>query len=94
MDLGEQSGAFTPMAKGQLGAPVVHIQGTFLMHARVSASKGAQPGARQAPARSASPSPRRGPDIADYPTNTMDDAVAYGVKKAILPAGRRMASVP
>jgi N-acetylneuraminic acid mutarotase len=79
VDLSEQSGPFDPMAKQAMkGAPVQHVKGTFSTHATLSPTKGAKPGAHQAPARSTSPYAAPWTDIADYPTDTMDDAVAYG----------------
>ncbi|HET8662828.1 MAG TPA: carboxypeptidase regulatory-like domain-containing protein [Nocardioides sp.] len=79
VDLSEQSGPFGPLAKKAMkGAPVQHIKGTFSTHAMFSTKQGAKPGARQAPARSTTPYAEPWQDIANYPTNTMDDAVAYG----------------
>lgn len=77
VDLSEQNGAFTPMADQAKGAPVQHIKGTFSTHAMATAKKSAT-GRYQAPARSTTPYAPPWMDIADYPTPTMDDAVAYG----------------
>jgi N-acetylneuraminic acid mutarotase len=83
VDLGEQSGQFTPMVKGAAGPPVVHIKGTFstrAMATRKGNLKGSQEGTKgiSTPSRTASPAAPPWTEIADFPTATMDNAVAYG----------------
>lgn len=91
VDLSEQNGAFTPMAKKALkGAPVQHVKGTFTTHAMVTANKGtAKSGAHryQAPSRSTTPYAPPWTDIADFPTPTMDNGVAFGDGKVYSIAG-------
>jgi N-acetylneuraminic acid mutarotase len=89
VDLGEQSSTFTPMVKGLEGAPVVHLKGTFSTKALVTQKKSAQSGTKgiQSPARTTTPAAPPWTDIADYPTPTMDNAVAYGDGKVYSVAG-------
>ena len=89
VDLGEQSGSFTPMAKSAKGAPVVHLKGTFTPKAMVTQKKAATPGTQgyQAPGRSTTPAAPPWTDIADLPSPTMDNAVAYGDGKVYTIAG-------
>jgi N-acetylneuraminic acid mutarotase len=89
VDLGEQNGAFTPMVKGTQGAPVVHLKGTFSTKALVTQDPAAKPGAKgyQAPSRTATPAAPPWTDIANFPTPTMDNAVAYGDGKVYSIAG-------
>jgi N-acetylneuraminic acid mutarotase len=76
VDLGEQSGQFTPMVKSAAGAPVVHVKGTFSTKA-MATQKVSRKGIAT-PSRTASPAAPPWTDIADFPTATMDNAVAYG----------------
>jgi N-acetylneuraminic acid mutarotase len=89
VDLGEQNGSFTPMVKGQKGAPVVHLKGTFTPKAMVTQKKSATKGSKgyQAPARSTTPAAPPWTDIANFPTPTMDNAVASGDGKVYSIAG-------
>ena len=88
VDLGEQNGAFTPLVRGP-GAPVVHQKGTFSPAAAVLAAKSPTTGAHgyRAPSRSATPAAPPWLDIADFPTPTMDNAVASGDGKVYSIAG-------
>ena len=85
VDLAEQSGAFTPMVKNATGAPVVHLKGTFTPKAMVTQQKSTK--GYQAPTRSATPAAAPWTDIADFPSPTMDNAVAYGDGKVYSVAG-------
>ena len=86
VDLGEQNGAFTPLVRGP-GAAVVHRKGTFTPKAMVTAKQAAGRKAYVAPERSATPAAPPWTDIADFPTPTMDNAVAYGDGKVYSVAG-------
>src|SRR4029078_7028431 len=77
VDLGEQHGAFTPLVRGP-GAAIVHRKGTFTPKAMVTS--GTAPSGKNyvVPQRAATPAAPPWTDIADFPTPTMDNAVAYG----------------
>ena len=88
VDLGEQSSTFTPMVKGLKGAPVVHLKGTFTAKAMVT-QRSAQQRAKgiATPMRTTTPAAPPWTDIANYPTPTMDNAVASGDDKVYSVAG-------
>ena len=77
--LGEQNGAFTPMA-GQAaqptGAPVQHVAGKFTPGAAVLQAKAGAQGSTSAKPVS-TPAAPPWTTIANYPTKIMDNAVAY-----------------
>ena len=82
VDLTEQNGSFTPMVDGA-GAPVQHVKGTFSTHAFVGSGRAP----KGAPQRSTRPFAAPWTDIADFPTATMDNGVAFGDGKVYSIAG-------
>ena len=86
VDLGEQSGAFTPLVRGP-GAAIVHRKGTFTPKAMVTSRTSTSGKRYVVPQRAATPAAPPWTDIADFPTPTMDNAVAYGDGKVYSVAG-------
>ena len=85
--LGEQNGAFQPMGGASArGAALQTIRGTYSPKAAVLFDNSTHPGSA-VPLRSTTPADPPWQDIANFPTPTMDNAVAYNDGKVYSVAG-------